>query len=362
MSLATKIHSEIALQLRKPLGWVGIDIGSGATKLAQIEHRRNGYRFSRRWHIPHDSLSSDSADEMAPGLEAGLGEIASAARELGRMFSQRQSAAAISLAYQDLRSLELPTASDNEMRDMIREEITGERDELAKRCFDFWSVPLGHDDGAHVTVVAVDANRATTVARRLLGCGFECQILDAIPCALARAMQMADADNDQPQIAIDLGNSTCTYVLVEDGIPIFTRILRGGGLHSMTEALRTSMRISPPEAAQILRRCDMVGGETGPSHVHSTAARLLEQPLKAMLGELTKTFEYTSHKFAAYRPTQIRLFGGGATIRNLPEIIEGRLQIPTARWSLQKATDQSADDDAQFGVAAGLSVLRWESM
>ncbi|TWU20983.1 Competence protein A [Novipirellula galeiformis] len=338
-------------------GWIGIDIGSRSIKLAQVERVGDQFHFGNRWTVtrPENLLASnvDMPNALA-GKPLGLAEL----REL---FSRSECAAALSMSFHTLRSIELPAASAEEMRDMVNEELAAEASNAESDCvFDFWNTHEATDEAAHVTTLSMPTSVATGVAKDLLQAGYECQVLDGLPCALARAVTMANDDHDSPVAALDLGDGEFTFVLIARGQPLYTRVLRGGGLCALLQPLKDALNLSHEQAMQLLIRYAVGSGEHGGRAMNSGPAQLLEQPMMLLVQELKRTLDFVAQPVHREKPAELILFGGGASIRNLSSYLSQHLGLPTRNWRLPSSTPQFATDDARYGVAAALSVLRWE--
>ena len=226
--------------------------------------------------------------------------------------------------------------------------------------FDFWSTDEVSDEAAKVTALRMPARLAMSIAEDLTTAGYECQVLDGLPCALARAVTMMGGKNATPMIALDLGASEFTFVLVANGKPLYTRVLRGGGLRTLVQPLQQSLNLSHDQAMQLLIRYAIASGDEACDKVVSAPAQLLEQPMAQLINELKRTIDYAANQFSTSKPSRMVLLGGGAAIRHLSECLNRQLAMPVQTWRLPSTKPHEAADDAHFGVAAALSVLRWE--
>lgn len=341
-------------------GWIGIDVGTHAIKLAQLERSGSGYRIAARWTItdPSHCLAKEAASRPE-SLGAQLLKV----RELKRLFVGSKCAAALPSALVELRSFAVPTGTPAELQRMAGEELAVdlgvEPQELA---FDCWETPgVGRPDPGmtRVSVTSVPKKLATQLGDSLLSAGLACQVLDVMPCAMARAVELAAVEPlGDSIIAIDLSYTMPVIVLVKGGSPIFTRVLRGVGMHSVMQPLESGLGISLEECEQLLVRFGIVAGGTPPTLASERTTELIAQPLQELISEIERTVEYVAAQFRNCKPQQLCLFGGGALIKNLPEYVSDRLGMPARPWCLR--ADEPVGTDPLFGVAAGLSSLAWE--
>lgn len=362
LSKLTKLPTWPLLQARR--GWIGVDVGSRAIKLAQVERDGAGFRLAGRWVI-------DSEDEpllKTPAFQDGTFARTTAQVEKVRgMF--RGSAATLSLpsSVVEMRSLELPSGSPEELLAMVQDELSADDTaESGERAFDLWHCgdPSHADDVSRLTVVSLQKDVAARVAADLLRTGLHCQVLDAVPCALARAVRMCDPNNaSEPAAALDLGYSSAMLAVVVDGRPTFCRAFRGCGLQALMQPLQDKLGVSPAECRQLLRQFGLGGcKEAAGSAAAQATLQIISAPLENLVGELQRTWSFLNQQYRELVPQRVWLFGGGASIRNLPAHLSGRTGVPTQFWQLNGGRSESCDaSEALFGGAAALSALAWEA-
>jgi Tfp pilus assembly PilM family ATPase len=193
-----------------------------------------------------------------------------------------------------------------------------------------------------------------------LSAGLECRALDGMPTALARAVALAGLDQpDRAVIAVDLAYSAPLFVLVKNGQPLLARTLRGGGLQSIMQPLETNLRISSEECQQLLNCYGVaIKGQT-PVVATQKTMQWIADPLYNLVTEIKRTIDYVGTQFRSLKPDCLCLFGGGALIKNLPEYLSQQLNTPAVPWTL--GGEHVDPSDPLYGVAAGLSLLKWEA-
>jgi Tfp pilus assembly PilM family ATPase len=328
--------------------------------MAQIEQVATGYRISARWTLESKVCSSNSCNEV------GNNQIADSIlrfKSLKRLFSGRECASVLSMSMVDFRLLEIPSSNEDEQRQMIGEELAAdlglEPNELA---FDGWEVGSEGEANADlkkIATIAVSKKLAEQLNNALLSAGLECRALDGMPSALARAVQMTGLDEpDRAVIAIDLAYMTPLFVVVKDGRPLFSRTLRGVGLQSITQPLETNLRISTEECQQLLNCYGVAIKGQAPVVATQKNMAIIADPLYNLVTEINRTIQYVGTQFRSLKPQRLCLFGGGALIKNLPEYLSQQLKTPASPWTLDR--ERRDPTDALYGVAAGLSSLKWE--
>jgi Tfp pilus assembly PilM family ATPase len=279
------------------------------------------------------------------------------------LFSGSKCATALPAALVELRNFDVPVGSHSELQRIAGEELAVdlaiEPQELAFDCWEAMSVGRPEPGMTRITVTSVPKKLATQLGDDLLAAGLACQVLDALPCAMARAVELAALELlGDSVIAIDLSYTLPTVVLVKNGRPLFTRTLRGVGLQSIMQPLETGLNISTEECEQLLVRYGIMAGSQAPTVASRRTTEIIAHPIQDLVNEIFRTVDYIGQQFRSCKARQLCLFGGGALVKNLPEYISERLEMPAAPWSLSRG--EAAVDDALFGVAAGLSALAWE--
>jgi Tfp pilus assembly PilM family ATPase len=336
-------------------GWVGIDLGSHAIKLAQLERRNGRLGFAAYWSVPANSRINTNALES--GRLSGIDRDLAGIRQL---FGGTDCAAALSMSLVELRSMDLPMASHKEMRSMVTAELGAEDDRHSDQCFDFWINPDGGDDLAQVTALAASEKVVEHAAREMLRAGYTCRVCDGIPCALARASVLADPDEDRPAAIVDLGETCWTLVIASAGKPAFTRILRGDGLGVVIRSLQDGLQLSREHCTQLLKRYGLDTAAGTQPRAAEAIGRLVIGRLRELADEVERTLAYVASQFPAIKPQRMWLTGGGAAIPGLPALLQARANIPVLPWKLFDAGAGDPDYPGQFAVAAALSALRWE--
>ena len=238
-------------------------------------------------------------------------------------------------------------------------ELQTEPEDVSFGCWESES-DSGPDSGlTRMCALSVPTQLTLCLTRDLLSTRLECQILDGIPCALTRAVELADERSAAEAVAaVDLSHTSPLVVLAAKGCPVFARTLRGCGLQTLLQPLQAELRLSAEECQQLLARYGLpVPGENA-SIASQTVQRLIANPLKSLVDEIERTLDYVGHQFREQKPRRLWLFGGGALIKNLPAHLSHKLRIPAAPWTLHPGHD---DPEAPlYGIAAGLSLLAWE--
>ena len=321
-------------------GAVGIDIGSTAIKLARVVGDAGRWRLAWTLKLP---ARLDAAAIRKHVLRDRLrGQFA------GEMDFVHALAVA-SMSFVEIRSLSLPDASPNELQGMIAGELEAdEPDEPA--IFAHWSpsAASGPDGNPNsglktVTVASMAGSVTSAIAEDLADAGFCCTVLDALPLALARAVELSSPG--KTTAALDLGAANATFVLSRGGEPLFVRKLRGVPVNQLLEAASKQYKLTAEQTGLLLQIAQR--GELKPlvnGYAHSVAY------------ELNRTLDFIRHDPTLPSPENVFLFGGGAGLAGLREALQILSPIPLVAWSLD-ATASASGDDAIYGPAIAMSIL-----
>jgi type IV pilus assembly protein PilM len=358
---------------RRQRGWIGIDLGTQVVKIAQLERAGGRLRWSRTaLERPEHPREAKGGETPQWPIDSGP-QIVDALRRQGG-FHGRAAACALPMSLTELRTLVLPPGDESEHRAMIAQEleaVSGANDE--PREFDFWEA----DADAQREAIVQNAVHVMSIARSLvarLGVGFaraglECRVLDGLPCALARAVTLAQrSQRPEPVAAIDWGVANATFCVVQGGRTQFIRTLRDCGAGALVAQVAQSLGLSPLEAGDVLRRFGLpepCGATPGNDGIQEVVADVLAGHLRIVLEELAKTLSYLRAQRSVLLPARLWLFGGGAAIKNVAAFLAAKLEIPCDVWRLpgeeEPGGGQSSISSELFGPAAALSALAWMS-
>jgi type IV pilus assembly protein PilM len=351
--------------LHRKHGWIGVDIGTALTKMAQVERHGAGFRITARWSIPSEANCPlmDSADDVkrsttfTPQFQQARG-----------MFRGRNAAAAVPASLVTHRCLDVPVGDAEDLRRMVYEEIEAERSPGgAERCFDFWKTPNPANENAamvQLSILDIDRDASLRLAHNLHSVGLECRVLDGLPCALARSVQICDIHAaERPTAIIDIGYASTVFVVAVNGSPQFTRVLRGCGLEFLVAPIQRSMPLSATETLQLVKRIGIAPAEidTQTDSASLVIHQLLSDPIAKLMSEITRTLMYLQHSLPDLLPDRVLLCGGGSFIPNLSARFASEMGLDVVSWTMSTTEPQlAAQDDSLFAVAAALSALAWE--
>ena len=178
---------------------------------------------------------------------------------------------------------------------------------------------------------------------RVAGIGFARRIVDDTLSVFDRAdvgvraleeetFSMARAllprGDESTALIIDIGKTTTKIAIVAKRIPRFATTIGIGG-HALTLAVQKHFGVTEAEARKVKSERGIV---PSPGNEDYIAAMLIT--VSAIRDEISRCLEYWQEKASlehAHEPvSRAILSGGNASIRGLPEYLEGALRIPVA--------------------------------
>ncbi|MGI9427245.1 MAG: pilus assembly protein PilM [Bythopirellula sp.] len=360
MQLATKSLT------RNRVGWIGVDIGSSAVKVAQVARGRLGWNLVASAVVPRQQLWLTAEEEAGSESRSSLNEL-QVARSLQEGFRGRKVAAALPMSLCDVHRLDRDLERDPHAMGVLRQTIeTATQQSVENVQCDFWSAPQSENKPAWTQALTVSRTWTDQLCDDVLQAGWSCEAIDGLPLAIARAVRMVQCEpSEAPLAALDWGSGRATICFVEGGRPSYVRCLKDCGLRDLIDALMESLQVTDLEAQRLLEdygRCTKLADEAG--DVARLVQEIITEPLSRIADEIQRSISHFQYVTRAPAPKLLYLLGGGAMIRDLEKDLTTRLQLETKNWRLptQSTNHEPRDDraDCLFASAIALSALSWE--
>jgi type IV pilus assembly protein PilM len=301
---------------------IGIDIGSGSIKMAEVVMR------SGKPYLKKMALADVPTSTMQDGMIVDEAQLVDT---LQRMASRngvvgRQVAVALGGRSLFIREVMLPRMSTGELRQAIRWDLDKyvpfSPDQVY---FDFWVTGPGQtalED--RVLLVAVPRDVADTLARVLKKSGLKPIAIDIEPLAIQRTIPEAT-----DCMVIDSGASVSQVTLFLGGSPVFTRNIPIGG-NRFTETMMEGFDISRDEAELLKQRGADFFNEATTAANREVVSEQLDRIVGELAGEVRRTLEYYQVQNRHVSISQIYITGGAAKYKLLPEKMTQILELPVA--------------------------------
>jgi len=347
-------------------GWIGIDIGTSTVKLAQLTRskkvlRLNGLAIiSRREAWPTVNLSDldplSSADEICAAVSLRPG------------FRGNLAAATLPMTLCNTHTLDQPVGRHSEEARFVRAAIEMATQRSAEHLqFDAWNAEAVEGQAPkQANVLTVASSWTDQVVEDITQLGWTCQTVDGLPLALARAAALSDSyDPTVPSAVLDWGYAKATLCIVLDSRPVYVRSLKDCGMHPLLSKLSENLDVTQEEAQCLLQEHGIAStASTDPSPTAELIEEIIAEPISQLVKEVQRTVSHLQCQRRPILPHTLTLFGGGATINGIAELLSQRLETKVQVWRFSNEhpdlAKQPSLPSCLFGPAIALSALAWE--
>lgn len=354
-------------------GWIGLDIGASTIKLAQVVRRGDSLRLEDSAIVPRQSPldSQQPSAESAPVSAAD--ELASALASAPQV-KGHFSAALLPTGVCEFNIATQAKGNETAQVAAIAEELATLGVSLEHRVFDYWPSFTTDKGKTSLNVLSTSRNWSDTITEDLSHAGLNCQAIDGLPHALARAVGQLSLGRGKLTGAIDWGHSGATFVLVDGGQPIYVRQLKHTSLATAVSDVGEQLDLQHHEASELLRTIKLAARPGVPlDEVSEVVAEILKPTLAALVSEVQRTLEHLQNvgrtlrpKRLVFTPERIYLFGGGATVGGIDLYLANKLKQEVRIWNLDDSESTASAKASQtpsclLGPAIALSALKWEN-
>ncbi|MFA5998356.1 MAG: type IV pilus assembly protein PilM [Candidatus Paceibacterota bacterium] len=297
----------------------GIDISTSGVKVARLTPGAHGLTLEHYAQV-----------RLPLGVFTD-GEIIDRAAITGALVTATQGAgiSAANVALPESKAYLFETSAPGATKEQWRIAVEQRLEELVplpppETAFDI--IGVGRTENTEESVVGVG------FARRMVDdtlsvfdhAGILVHALEEETFAMARAL--LPAGDTSTVLIIDVGKTTTKMAIVTNRIPHFATTIGIGG-HALTLAVQKHFGVTEAEARKVKAERGIV---SAPGNEDYLAAML--STVSAIRDEVSRRLAYWQGKAAAdgaHAPvSRVVLAGGNASLRGLPEYLEGVLQIP----------------------------------
>ncbi len=339
---------------------VGVDIGCHSAKIVQLEKGFATVRPRVCRVVPHEvPLTPDDPLRCLDEIE----------RTLRRAWSSRNcwcplpAACILSMNLMTFRTFELPLAEGSPVTSQDwQNSFVSETEAMSSGMIvEGWptQTALPARGNSSFAALGIDESFASAIVDRFWKCGLDCQVLDGLPFAMARAVTGAGIEGTVA--VIDWGYSTMTLTVVVDNRPYFTRVFRDCELRSLTSVVMRSLQLEAPQCQQLMTAYGF-GQSTRDFEATEMSAMLAEIAapyLNRLSDELRRTWQFLQ-QLTGQTPARVILMGGGATLKSSASIVSSAIRVPIEVWSLPHNSNSGGGPEsasAPFGPAFALARL-----
>jgi type IV pilus assembly protein PilM len=297
----------------------GIDVSTSGVKAVQLTPSVHGLILSRYAEVHLSSgafVDGDIVDK--PAVQKAIAEAA-----------HHAGITATHAALPESKSYLFETAVEGGKYSEWRIAVEQHLEELiplppTEAFFDF--VPLGPSAEGGMRIAGIG------FARRLVEetiasfdeARVEVRSLEGEQFAMARAL--LPAGDTSTTLIIDIGKTTTKLTIVESQIPLFAATIGIGG-HALTLAVQKHFGVTESEARKVKAERGIV-----PLPGNDEYLATMLSTVSAIRDEIARRLEYWQERVASQgihqSVSQVIIAGGNASLRGLPEYLEGSLKIP----------------------------------
>ncbi len=229
-----------------------------------------------------------------------------------------------------------------------------------------FDVAAAGQEGAETRLVGIGYARRVvdTLLAAFDAAGITVHALESENFALARAL--VPPGDPSTILVIDIGKSTTKFLVVGVGLPRYATTIGIGG-HALTLAVQKYFGVTEEEAKKVKAERGIV-----PSAGNEEYIAAMLSTVSAIRDEIAGRLAYWQNRAAGekgHEPvSRAILVGGNASIRGLPEYLEGALRIPVATGDVfanLASTDYWLPPmdylaSLAYGTAIGLALRQYE--
>jgi Tfp pilus assembly PilM family ATPase len=357
--LAAPIRRLTSLLTNSRLGWVGMDIHRTAVHLARVQRVGSRFELNATW-TAYQSLSPDDSNDP-------LERMIEQAKKARPLFPHAHAAFTTGDVAVDYREFELEMNDRSEMDQAVRTELLKDpgyqhESSIAK----VWEIPTNRRTQSrrqNVAVVATEYSTSMWLGELIARAGFYPEMFDAMPCAIARSVELFLAGADQPCLVAHVGNASTTLSLVHQGIPILTRILSQHGFERVLTPLSEEFAINSAECHSLLLKVAQNAAKAWneSKDLMEVVSEYQIRFVQSIASEIYRTLEYIRTENSELFPTGVVICGDGSVLPDMSLQFEQLLELPTEPWSLGVAENvRLGFPPSLYAVAAGLSATAWD--
>lgn len=343
---------------RKSQGLLGLDIGTSAVKIVELQRQNQEISLKR---AQMTAISPEIVVDGAIADSAGLASVLSGM--LGAGGRHKRTAAAVSGHSVFVRPIIMPAMSDAELESAIHAEAVQHVPfPIEEVNLDYQVLDFREGGQMEVLLVAAKKEKIVNTTEALNRAGLEPAIMDHDPLALANCYEYNYQPAPETAAALlHVGASQTHFNVLRGAIPCFTRDISAGG-NQYTDALQKEFSLGFEEAEAVKLGRTPAASETRRLEVMQTITEMIRRELRKMLD----FFHAENDRIAIGR---LYLSGGGARVPGLQEMLQQELAVPIEwldpfrRIRAANAPEFGLQDNApRMAVAVGLALREFEDL
>jgi len=337
-------------------GPIGVDIGSRAVKLLQMDAQRSDIWETARWDLP------EPADGDPAQRDAAIVAALQQARQ-GRRFRGREAVLAIGGRDLFVQNIRVPQASGDDLLKTVCLEAAGRlpfrSDEAEIRFLEAADVRQGDTIRREVIVLACQRKVIERLVGLAEGAGLAPVAIDVEPAAMLRcyARQFRrDEDQHNRVMFVNVGASLTSVVIARGPDAMFVKYIDVGG-RQMDEAVSKHLKMALADAVALRQHNGDRRADQRDPEVTRSVGESVRPVLEQLAAELSLCARYYSVTFRG-QPLARIVLGGGEATPAIAEWLAARLALPCEVGGALRAYQKAPPSGraSQWDVAAGLAL------
>jgi len=318
---------------------IGLEVGTSNLRIVKLKH-------SPQLSIAAFSMIKAPVGAVAEGEVVDVEAVSASLARLARNAGLKGKRVVVGVSNQKvvIRLIELPFMDKEELKRSIRYQVQEFIPiSVEETILDFQIVKEfrneSDDQFMEVLLVAAQKDMIRQTVLAVEKAGLKPDAIDVSSFALIRSLlskppsvldEEAGSDGDVVAL-VNIGSGVTDIALAEMGIPRFVRVTPLAG-NSFTTAVSEELSISFAEAEELKIQIGLPDENNGfsktqPENKEAKAQKALEKESLKFATEIRRSFDY----YLAQTPhpkkiDQIILSGGGANLKNLPQLLEKEFQ------------------------------------
>jgi len=339
---------------RKPKGLLGLDIGTSAVKIVELERSRGGYQLKNfgMTFLPKETIVN-GVFKNAAALVNGITTLKENLKTKTKYVSTSVSGHPVII-----KKINIPTMTEEELTESIQWEaeqyIPFDLEEV-NIDFQILGVNEATPDQMDVLLVAAKKSLISEYEDAIAEAGLEPVIVDIDSFALENAYEVNYPDEEIPVVAlIDMGASVININVLKQRKSTFTRDVFMGG-NKLSEEIQKQLAVSEEEAEML-----KIGGELE-NIDYDQLDSIVQDVSLALAVEIQRSLDLHAASTTQEEVQKIYLSGGTARLPGIKELIADRVSVPVELldpFREIKYNEATFDPEyiAEIGPVAGVGI------
>jgi cell division ATPase FtsA len=189
-----------------------------------------------------------------------------------------------------------------------------------------WMVPTPSRGGAatHVMGIALPHEAADALVQPFLDAGLDVEGITPVMPSMARLTGILPAmEADHLHYLVDIGWSGARLMVVRNATLLFSRTLHDASIGKLVQDIAERLSLSTVAAAELITSAGISSISSDiPAAAQEAVSRAIMSMLQVIVAEQRKTRNYLSHRYHEFQQGRLAVFGGGASIPGVAEVLE----------------------------------------